>query len=338
MSRCRARNVLFNPSQLSSNGGHYALRLPESQRHAADVRTIQIQLLGNPGEKPRLHRNLENIPVDRGIFIGHNEESHNMALYNSCCNNGRVDMSSQKTLMNHASAAPKDWAGSISMFMKSLRLSQAGFAAKLNVTQQAVSNWLKGRREPAAEMYYRMTRLDPAAPEAQALLARAQILSRGFLHPDIKPANALVQASDQGLGNVNIPLLKSGRTAKVPIAPNGVERHLSFPDFFCAKAVGPVVCFRSSDDAMSPIIEKGCIVAIDLAQRDHGVLRNEMVAAFDPGGELTVRWLRKAGSDAFLSPQNVTREHSPVVIAVKGKSAEGWKIAGKLLWWIGVAI
>jgi transcriptional regulator with XRE-family HTH domain len=224
------------------------------------------------------------------------------------------------------------------MFMKSLRLSQSGFAAKLNVTQQAVSNWLNGRREPAAEMYYRMTRLDPAAPEAQALLARAQVLSRGgFAHADIKPGNFVLQDGDQ-LKNINIPLLKSGRTAKVPIAADGVERHLSFPDFFCSKAVGPVVCFRSPDDAMSPIIEKGCIVAIDLGQRDPGVLRNEMVAVFDPQGELTVRWFRKSGSDAFLSPQNVTRENSPVVIAIKGKNAEGWKIAGKLLWWVGVAI
>lgn len=260
-----------------------------------------------------------------------------MALIHDCCNNGCVGVSSAKSHQDRLGTVPKDWAASISMFMSSLRLSQAGMAAKLNVTQQAVNNWLKGRREPSAEMYYRMARLSPAAPEAEPLIARARAISKGQLPPPDMSGHGPRQRS-MPQGAVLIPLLKRGAALSNNIEDEDIEQHLPFPSFFCGSAVGKVVCFRATDDGMAPIIEPGCIVAIDCGQSDAGLLRNEMVAVFDPDGKLTVRWLRRSGTTAYLAPHNVTRENPPVMLGSNGKSIDGWWLAGKVIWWVGMAL
>jgi transcriptional regulator with XRE-family HTH domain len=336
-SRCSASHVLLDSSELSLDGGSDALRFPQAERDAANVRAVQIQLLSNAGKQSGLHRSPEDVFVERGIFIGHKSEGHNMALIHDCCNNGCVGVSSAKSHQNRLETVPQDWATSVSLFMSSLRLSQAGMAAKLNVTQQAVNNWLKGKREPSAEMYYRMARLNLAAPEAEPLIARARAISKGQLPPpDMSGHGPRQRSAPQGA--VLIPLLKRGAALSSKIEDEDIEDHLPFPTLFCGRAVGKVVCFRATDDAMEPIIEPGCIVAIDCGQSDAGLLRNEMVAAFDPDGKLTVRWLRRSGTTAYLSTHNVTRENPPIMLGSNGKSIDGWWVAGKVIWWVGMAL
>lgn len=335
-SSCRSRHVALNSSQLSLNGGHDALRFPETQRNPANVRTVQAQLLRDTGKQAGLHCCPENISVERGIFIGHKIEPQR-GLVHDCCNNECVDVSSAKSSLGGSEPALPEWAVHISNFMKSLRLSQVGFAAKLNVTQQAVNNWLKGRREPAAEMYYRMTRLDPVAPEAAPLIARARALTKGQFPPPEKYPG-VNQEEAVPIGAIMIPLIKPISALGDKLKEEDIEQQMPFPSFFCAKTVGDVICFRALDDCMSPLFESGCIVAVDRGLTDPALLRNEMVALFSPDGRLTVRWLRRFGMDAYLAPQNVTRDNHMVLFESGGKVIDGWRLVGKVLWWVGTAV
>lgn len=80
---------------------------------------------------------------------------------------------------------------------------------------------------------------------------------------------------------------------------------------------------------MSPILEDDFIVAIDTSQTDGRKLVDQMVAAGDPEGGVTVKWLRRSGKSFMLVPQHTSVRHNPVVLE------PGWRIIGRVLFWIG---
>jgi transcriptional regulator with XRE-family HTH domain len=329
-SRCRSRKLFLDAPDFSPQRVRHLAGGALAKGDSADVRRLTAQRPSNTAENSRLHRDFEKLFVQRGIFEGHNLAGLNLALNNMCCNNERVLVSSPKSERTQPEQQGPQWPSHILKFMKGLGVSQAGFAAKLNVTQQAVNNWIKGKREPAAEMYYRMARLAPALPEADLLITRARVISKAIFPPlnqeSARPAADLRNA-------VEIPLIRMPSPEL-----SDVERVLVFPDFFFNNAVGKVVCFRAMDDAMSPLVESGCIFGVDLAQHDVTRMRNEMVAACDRSGAITVRWLKRSGAKAHLTSQNATRAYTPIMLSADGTSIEGWKVVGKVLWWIGMAL
>jgi SOS-response transcriptional repressor LexA len=84
-------------------------------------------------------------------------------------------------------------------------------------------------------------------------------------------------------------------------------------------------------DSMSPILEDGYVVAIDTADRDPKKLLNAMVAARDPEGGVTIKWLRKVGDDVMLIAQHTSPRYNPIFL----NREPGWAIIGKVLFWIG---
>jgi DNA-binding XRE family transcriptional regulator len=328
-SRCRSRKLFLNAPKFSLQRVGHLAGAALAKGDSANVGRLTSQVPGDAAEYPRLHRDFEKLFVQRGIFEGHNLAGLNLALNNMCCNNERVVVSSPKSERTQPVQQGPEWPGHILKFMKGLGVSQAGLAAKLNVTQQAVNNWIKGKREPAAEMYYRMARLNPVLPQADLLITRARVISKAAFPPlPEKPSGGAIPQSA-----VQVPLIKMPSPAF-----SDVERMLPFPDFFLDNAAGKVVCFRAADDAMSPMIEPGFIFAVDLAQNDVSRMRNEMVAACDRQGRITVRWLKRSGAKAHLTGQNAKRAFAPIMVDPDGTSIEGWKVVGKVLWWIGTTV
>ena len=82
---------------------------------------------------------------------------------------------------------------------------------------------------------------------------------------------------------------------------------------------------------MRPILDENYIVAIDTKDKVPEELIGKMVAALDPEGGVTIKWLRKGSGELMLVAQHTSQRYPPVLL----KREPGWRILGRVLWWIG---
>ncbi len=82
---------------------------------------------------------------------------------------------------------------------------------------------------------------------------------------------------------------------------------------------------------MEPLIRNGDILAVDSFQTDRGGLNGKIVVAVSETSGLSVSRLRRYEDLEVLEGEN--RRHDPVVL----NKASGWRIIGRVLWWISVA-
>jgi SOS-response transcriptional repressor LexA len=231
--------------------------------------------------------------------------------------------------------------------MKGKRLTQQTLAAKMNVTQGSVSNWLNGKKEPKPEMYFRMAKIWPDAPEMPLLLKRASDISGSFQVPGFEPmigkrkpaaGTRRVKFGKLTSEAVELPLLKDPAATGTPRQVNEeeIEDYLPLPGSLCPHPE-EMVCIKVQGDSMSPLLEDGYIVAVDTAQKDHSRLHGQMVAARDPEGGVTIKWLRLVGKQEMLLPQYTSKRHQPAVLSFGDDENEtGWAVVGRVLWWIGM--
>ena len=279
--------------------------------------------------------------------------SHNLAVVQLEFYNRSYILSREKAGPESGVSAPApdaksgrpDWALQIDKFKGHLRLTQQAFAAKLGVSQAIVSSWLQGKKEPRAEMYFRMIKLSPSAEGAAFLMKRAVDISGSYqiaglekmLSSQKKPARSSHGARFQHLSNevAEIPLLRDSAAAGTPrqMDEREIDQVIPFSKSLCPNP-DDTVCIKIVGDSMSPMLLDGYIAAVDTAQRDPVRLVNEMVAARGPDGGVTVKWLRKSGKDLMLIPQHTSKRHQPVILTRDGDDSQ-WGIVGKVLWWIG---
>jgi phage repressor protein C with HTH and peptisase S24 domain len=120
------------------------------------------------------------------------------------------------------------------------------------------------------------------------------------------------------------------RRISAPARREAIESYIEFPAAWCPKPQN-CVAIRVTGDSMSPILEEGYVVLIDLTQKDPKRLVNEMVAARDSEGGVTIKWLRKIGKYFMLVPQHTSQRHEPQMI----ESDDDWAVVGKVIRWIG---
>ena len=252
-----------------------------------------------------------------------------------------------------------DWANKIEALRKRLGLNGAAFAQRLGVSAMSISDWQRGESPPSAANYIQLGRLagDPDCwyfweqaglsksdiasflPELEARLA-----SRAPRHLDVeawKPAPprgpsarpAKVLPMKPRPDAVSLPLLKDAVAAGEPrmVEQSQVEefivvsrRHVPHP--------GETTCIRVAGRSMFPTLDEGYIVAVDTHTVDPERLLGRMVAARDPEGGITIKWLRRDGGHWLLVPQHTAPEY-PVVVLGPGK--RDWKIVGEVIWWMG---
>jgi len=238
------------------------------------------------------------------------------------------------------------WALGINNLMTALRLSQEAFAAAVGVTPATVSYWLNGKKNPSAKYFFRMAQLSKT-PEIAAPFLKAATEQAGFDQAGITPMFGGQRKSIQsvrlrGFGYVGgdavgIPLLKDAAAAGQPrqIDEREVQETLPMPRSLCPHP-DSIVCVRVEGDSMSPFLEAGYIVAVDTSQFDYRKLVKQMVAARDPEGGVTIKWLRKSGKEFMLVPQRTSPRHEPVLLTRDGDMVSEWAIVGQVIWWIGM--
>lgn len=241
-------------------------------------------------------------------------------------------------------AAPRKWAKEIAALRKQMGLNQSQFADKLRVTQATVSDWENGKHEPQIESYIELANNaeDKSAREffldqVPGIVGRGLRHGRGMLQPavrvDVVPATGTLdgQRLRKAPDAVAITLLRDSAAAGEPreIERAEIEDTLVMPYRMCPHPEH-TVCIRVVGDSMSPVLEDGYIVAVDLLQQELRALYGKMVAARSPSGGVTIKWFVKAGEDRILMPQNIEK-HQPLKI----NKEPGWKILGRVLWWIG---
>lgn len=223
------------------------------------------------------------------------------------------------------------WAARIYEARKREGLDQSQLAERLGVTQKTVSRWETGEDEPQSRRYMDLGRLfeadrpffwEQAGIKRSDLAGPSLVFSRG-------PKKGRKQ---QGPDLIYVPRLAGAIAAgdPRPIDESEVEEVIPMPREW-TRHPDSTVCLRVKGDSMSPLIEDGYLIIVDTAAREPGALVNEMVAAVDSRGDSTVKWLRLVDGEYMLLPQHTSPRLPPILIS----RTEGWRIAGRVLRWIG---
>jgi SOS-response transcriptional repressor LexA len=131
---------------------------------------------------------------------------------------------------------------------------------------------------------------------------------------------------------VTLPLLKDAAAAGAPrlVEQRDVEQFILM-DRNRVPHPGETTCIRVTGKSMFPTLNEGYIVAVDTHTVEPQRLVEKMVAARDPEGGITIKWLRRDGESWLLVPQHTSPEYPVVVLRPHG----GWKIVGEVIWWMG---
>jgi transcriptional regulator with XRE-family HTH domain len=217
---------------------------------------------------------------------------------------------------------PPVWAERLKELRTRIGFTQKELAAAIGVTQSAIAQWEKGS-----------SKLSPMACVAVGRLAgEEKDWWFNLAGPRLAEIERSVENQKQVPNNfVSVPLLKDSAAAGSGrfIEEKDVEDLLLLPSSWVPHPAG-TKCIKIDGNSMSPILEDGYVVAIDTTQRDLKKLVNEMVAARDPEGGVTVKWLRHA-KHYLLVAQHTSVDYNPQIL----NEDSGWEIIGKVLWWIG---
>ncbi len=82
---------------------------------------------------------------------------------------------------------------------------------------------------------------------------------------------------------------------------------------------------------MEPLIRNGDILAVDSYQIEREHLYGKLVIASSEQKGLCISRLRRYDTLDVLEAEN--RDYEPVILS----KANGWRIVGKVLWWISAA-
>lgn len=244
-----------------------------------------------------------------------------------------------------------EWAGHITTLRECLEINQAELARRLECSAMTISRWERGLLQPSAQHFIQLGNLGDkteawffwemagvqAAKMVQALSgARNQ---RSFDAPDLKPARAGAAAVPHHKLSlvVSLPLLKA------VVGTHGVpgDRRSSLRAIPVAEVVGAPALWcpnpsytsllRVKGHSMEPLIRNGDILAVDSYQAERAQLHRKVVIASHEQKGLCVSRLHHYANVDVLEGEN--REYDPVVL----NKASGWRIVGKVLWWISAA-
>ena len=197
-----------------------------------------------------------------------------------------------------------------------MRYSQTQLAQALGVSQGNIAKWENGKLKPPGHILALLARLAPEE-ESAWWLAQAGVKLEHF---------SVVESEDR-----TIPVLKDAAAAGTARVINDAEidYKLNLPRHIVPRG-GKLVGLKVKGDSMSPILEDGYIVLVDVSQRDPEKLIDRIVAASNGDG-VTLKWLRRYEDTYMLVPQNASSRHPVRIIRGHGD----WSIIGEVVKWIG---
>ncbi len=243
----------------------------------------------------------------------------------------------------------REWSDRLRELLTHLKLTQAGLAERLGVSPATVSRWLAGKNEPTAETYVALGNL-AGRPNGNYFWERAGIDTSELPDTSLQQALSSIRVSLQdfnlianrkvsqhleGRGNaVAIPLMNvTAFGDRVPphenirISQAKVEDVLLAPLSWCPHPEN-MISIHVAGDSMSPTIQSGSILFVDLSATEREQLNEKLVVvAHRDLGFKVARFQRLAGSDLLVSA-------NPKYLPLDVSNATKWKIFGEVLWWV----
>ena len=247
-----------------------------------------------------------------------------------------------------------EWALRIASLRRRLHLSQTELGERLRCSAMTVSRWERGAQAPSAEFYIELGNLGgkadcwffwrhaglQTADLMRVLPSRSPryVLASAFAHLDTAIAGSGGKGKTrQEARLVAIPLLKvsAGTHGEegdklLDLSEAPAEEMIAAPSQWCPNPAH-TSCLRVKGHSMTPTIPDDAIVAVDSSQTDHSQLDNKIVVAWDAKKGLSISRFRRYRGVEVLEPEN--REYESVILS----ESRGWRIVGKVLWWIGKA-
>jgi SOS-response transcriptional repressor LexA len=244
-----------------------------------------------------------------------------------------------------------EWARRILGLRRRMGLTQAAFASRLHYSAMALSRWERGTHEPPAQAYIQIGNLagEPAASwfweragfrgsDLSKMIPQGSGVLKKVAFPDFE----IVVAGNRkkgALGNpksklVAIPVLsavaathgsKGDLVQDLDDVP--IQEMLAAPAMWCPHPA-ETSCLRVCGASMSPMINDNDIVAVDRSETN----------PMDLSGKIVVTWQRETGLtlSRFLLVNGVQllESENRAYEAVRLGKNRGWRIIGKVLWWI----
>jgi SOS-response transcriptional repressor LexA len=242
-----------------------------------------------------------------------------------------------------------EWVRRILLLRKQLGLNQSEFAARLNYSAMALSRWESGTHEPTAEAFVQMGNLAEGndskwfwtrAGLKSADLSRLFPEGSGVLNKADFPEFEIV-----GAGSGGKRLKTKAKLVALPVlavhagthGANGdqvldldqaeVSEMIAAPALWCPNPAS-TSCLQVRGSSMSPMIDDGDIVVVDISQNNGKELDGKIIVAWHKKTGLTLsRFLMMKGVQ-LLESEN--RDYKPISM---GRD-RNWRIVGKVLWWI----
>lgn len=237
-----------------------------------------------------------------------------------------------------------EWASRITSLREHFGINQAELARKLDCSAMTVSRWERGLLIPSADFFIRLGNFASKSDcwffwegaglevsKVSSTFARRNH-AKTIALPELEKAHAGATADV-----VALPLLRA-----VASAHGGVTgHHLSLRMIPATKMVGApsdwcpnpryTSMLRVKGRSMEPLIHNGDILAVDSYQTDRDELQGKVVVVANEQKGLCVSRLRRYENLDVLESEN--REYEPVVL----NKSNGWRILGRVLWWISAA-
>lgn len=242
-----------------------------------------------------------------------------------------------------------EWASQITALRERLGINQAELARRLECSAMTISRWERGLLQPSAEHFVQLGNLggeseawffwEMAGIEAAKMVQALSGTSRKK-RPTV-PRLEMARAGAAAINPEKVPHVVGLPLLNAVIGAHGFAGDKrSLRTIPAAEIIGAPVSWcpnptytsllRVKGHSMEPLIRQGDIVAVDSYQTDRAQLYGKVVIASGKTG-LCVSRLRRYDSLDILEAEN--RQYDPVVL----NKSSGWRIVGKVLWWISAA-
>lgn len=253
------------------------------------------------------------------------------------------------------SAALPEWATRISDLRESLKISQGELARRMECSAMTVSRWERGLLAPSAEYYILLGNL-AEPPESwffwESAGLRADKITRAMpgRRSWAEPGHSAAQLEHASAGAA--PALgrsvRKGNMVALPVlratagthGEHGAKR-MSLETIPATHMIGTPVdwcpnpqytsLLRVRGHSMEPLIRDNDILAVDSFQTERDELDGKIVVATHEERGLCISRLRRYENFDVLEAEN--HQYSGIVL----NKASGWRIVGKVLWWISAA-
>jgi transcriptional regulator with XRE-family HTH domain len=242
----------------------------------------------------------------------------------------------------------QEWATQITALREQLKINQAELARRMECSAMTVSRWERGLLQPSAEHFIQLGNLgnktqswffwEKAGIQPAKMVNALKSASRALKTPPLEGAHAGARTlSPEKMHDViGLPLLKAVIGAH---GVHGDRRSLSLipatqivgaPAPWCPNP-GYTSLLRVKGHSMEPLIRENDILAVDSFQTERDELDGKVVIAASEQMGLCVSRLRRYENLDVLEAES--REFEPVILS----KVSGWRIVGKVLWWISAA-